>query len=167
MKMYCFKVKWPLLKVKEDNAYVHAKIEEFGFEPIFQEFDEGPASWVGGWAKKIMIAHDSKIGQWIKSNIESIYKAEKEKEDSKWKKEILESGYEFDAEGKLIENAKLKEPTSAELCIMKEGYNHGTLFINLGGSIEFYSVDTLRDCCPGDIAELETAHVIYEKRLRE
>ena len=165
--MYCYKVKWSYLKVKENNAYAHAKIEEFGFEPIFQQFDEGPASWAGGWAKKISILHDTKIGAWLKKNIEGIYKAEKDKEDSKWLKEIKESGYEFDEEGHLIENEKAKEPTSAELCIMKEGSLHGTLFINIGGAMEIYDTDVLDECCAEEVKALLEKGATYKKRLRE
>ena len=167
MKMYCYKVKWSLLKIKEDNAYVHAGIEKYGFEPIFQQFDEGQASWAGGWAKKVSIPHNTQIGQWLKSNVESIYKAEKDKADSKWIKELLESGYEFDTEGHLIENEKVLEPTNAELCIMREGSYHGTLFINIGGAMEIYDANVLRDCCPKEVYELESEGAVYEKRFRE
>ena len=167
MKMYCYKVKWPLLKVKENNAYARAKIEGFGFEPMFEQFEEGNGAWIGGWAKKVSLPHDSKIGQWLKKNIESIYKAEKDKEDSKWVKEIKDAGYEFDEEGHLVENEKAKEPTSAELCIMKEGSYHGTLFINIGGAMEIYDTDVLDECCPGDINELLEKTAIYKKRFRD
>ena len=167
MKQYCYKVKWDFLKIKENNAYAHAKIENFGFEPIFQEFDEGPASWVGGWAKRIEIAYETKIGQWLIKNIEGIYKAEKDKEDSKWVKELLETGYEFDEEGHLIINDLIKKPTLAELCIMKEGSYHGTLFINIGGAMEIYDKDILLEACPDVINELMENKVVYVKRLRE
>lgn len=167
-KMYCYKVKWPLLKIKENNAYAHAGIEKYGFEPIFETFDEGQASWAGGWAKKVLIAHDTQIGQWLKNNIEGIYKSEKAKEgESKWIAELLTSGYEFDSEGHLIENEKAKEPTSAELCIMKEGPYHGTLFINIGGAMEIYDANVIRSCCAKEIYELEADKVIYEKRFYE
>lgn len=167
MKMYCYKVKWSYLKVKENNAYAHAKIEDFGFAPIFQQFDEGPASWAGGWAKKIEIAHDTQIGKWLKKNIEGIYKSEKGKEDSKWLKELLDTGYEFDEEGHLIENEMVKKPTSAELCIMKDGSLHGTLFINIGGTMEIYDKDVLLETCPGDVNELLSKGAIYQKRFCE
>ena len=167
MKMYCYKVKWSYLKIKENNAYAHAQIEKYGFEPIFQEFDEGPASWAGGWAKKISIAHDTQIGKWLKNNIEGIYKAEKDKTDSKWLKELLESGYEFDTEGHLIENVKAQEPTSAELCIMRDGYCHGTLFINVGGAMEIYDASVLNSCCEEDVKRLESEGIIYKKRFYE
>lgn len=167
MKMYCFKVKWSYLKVKENNAYAHAKIEDFGFEPMFQQFDEGQASWIGGWAKRIEIAHDSQIGNWLKKNIEGIYKTEKKKEDSKWVKELIEAGYEFDAEGHLIENEAIRKPTLAELCVMKEGSLHGTLFINIGGAMEIYDKEILLETCPGLIHELMEKEVIYQRRFKE
>lgn len=169
--MYCYKVKWPLLKIKENNAYAHAKIEEYGFEPIFEQPDEGEPYWAGGWAKKVQLPHDCEIGQWLKKNVESIYKSERAKlkpeEGSKWIKEITDAGYEFNEDGTLIENDKAKEPTSAELCIMLNGDYHGTLFINIGGAMEIYDARVLRNCLGNEIYKLETDKVIYEKRFYE
>ena len=170
-KMYCYKVKWPLLKIKENNAYAHALIENYGFEPIFEQPDEGEPYWARGWAKKVAIPHDTEIGKWLKRNIESIYKSEKAKlkpeEGSKWIAEIISAGYEFDEEGHLIENDKAKEPTDAQLCVMADGIYHGTLFINIGGAMEIYDASVLRSCLGKEIYELEADKAIYERRFHE
>ena len=168
---FCYKVKHTYIKVKENNAYAKPKIEKFGFMPMQEvAIDEGGVEthyWAEGWAKTISFTADCPVAKWIKSNIESIYKAETEKEgDSKWLGDILEAGYEFDDQGKLIENEKFLSGLNGQLCIMATGNYHGTLFISLSGAIEFYDARTLDVTCKEEIDKLLAAGVIYEKRLR-
>ena len=169
-RKYCYKVKFNYLKVNKDSAYSHAGIEKFGFSPIMEEFEEGALAWGEGWAKPVTLSHESVVGRWIKGNIESIYKAEKKAEAekgeaSKWLKEIIEGGYEFDADGKLIENEKAKEDIQVQLCVMATGSLKGLLFINVGGAMELYDAETLSVSVPAEIKELEDANVVFRKRF--
>lgn len=167
MKKYCYKVKFNYLKVDDMNAYKKALIEQYDFSPMYEELDEGISSWAQGWAKSISIKSDSSIGKWLKKNVEGIYKKVKDIPDSKWKKEILESGYEFDAEGNLIENEITREDVQAQLCIMATGDFKGMLFINVGGAMEIYEAETLLECVPEEINKLVNDKVAYLRRFYE
>lgn len=168
MKKYCYKVKHGFLK--DHDGY--SKIEEFGFARIMEEFEpkeeggEKTIEWTKGWAIPITLAHDTVIGNFLKSETEKIYSKEKDKKDSKWLKELSDSGYDFDADGKLIENEKVKEPVEAQVCIFAEGELSGTLFISVGGFLEFYDVDELNAHVKDIIDLLDKNKVIYQKRLR-
>ena len=168
-KEYCYKVKSNYLKVDEHNAYKKPKIEQFGFMPIQETYEDENGDkyyvWAEGWAKIIKLPANCSVAKWVRSNIESIYKQEKDKADSKWLKEILDSGYEFDEDGKLIENEQYLNNLDAQLCIMHTGELHGTLFINLGGSVEFYDSNALLGSAFEDVMQLIKAKVIYKKRL--
>ena len=168
-KEYCYKVKSNYIKVDERNAYKKPKIEEFGFMPIQEEFEDENGLkgffWAEGWAKNIKLPASSPVAKWVRSNIESIYKKEKDNAESKWLKEILESGYEFNEEGKLIENEQYLNNLDAQLCIMHTGELNGTLFINLGGTVEFYDSKALLGSAFGDVMKLIRAGVVYKKRL--
>ena len=170
-KFYCYKVKHSYIKIREDNAYVHAKIENFGFKPMFVNEDGEDSYWAEGWAKNIKIKHNSGVGSWIKSNIEHIYAAEKariEKEggESKWIAEILSSGYEFDEGGMLIDNEEATKDIEAQLCVMATGDLKGVLFINVGGAMEVYNSDTILKDAFDDITLLLANNVIYQKILK-
>lgn len=178
-KFYCYKVKHSYIKIREDNAYVHAKIEKFGFEPMFVSDENGDENryWAEGWAKTIRLKHNSGIGMWIKKNIEQIYAAEnkriaeeKEKKgepvESKWVNEILEGGYEFDEDGMLIDNEESTKDVEAQLCIMATGDMKGVLFINVGGAMEIYNSDTLLKDASEEVLNLITLGVVYKKRLK-
>jgi hypothetical protein len=171
MKKYCLQVKWDFLKIKETYGGMHARIEDFGFAPIFEEFEDENGikvqEWQKGWAQSITCPHDSIVGRWIKTNIENIYAKEKEKEDSKWIKEILEAGYEFDSENKLIENDKAKEDIHAQLCVMAEGDLRGLLFINVGGALELYDAETIKSVVGEGVLGLVEAKAIYDKRFHD
>lgn len=166
---YCYKVKSNYIKVDEHNAYKKPKIEEFGFMPIQEMFEDENGDknyfWAEGWAKNIKLPASSPVAKWVRNNIESIYKKEKDNPDSKWLKEILESGYEFDDEDKLIENEQYLNNLEAQLCIMYTGELHGTLFINLGGTVEFYDSQALLGSAFEDVMKLIRAGVVYKKRL--
>ena len=169
-KEYCYKVKSNYIKIDLRNAYKRPLIEKFGFMPMQEEFEDPETgkkvySWAEGWAKAIKLPANSPVAKWVRSNIENIYKKEKDNPDSKWLKEILDSGYEFDAEGKLIENEKYVMNLDAQLCIMHTGDLHGTLFINLGGTVEFYDSNALIGSAFEDVMQLIKADVIYKKRL--
>ena len=169
-KEYCYKVKSNYIKIDEKNAYKKPLIEQFGFMPIQEEFEDENGNktygWAEGWAKKITLPPKSPVAKWIKANIESIYKKESEQEgDSKWLGEILEAGYEFDEDGKLIENDQYLNNLDAQLCIMYTGELSGTLFINLGGSVEFYDTRAVIGSAFGDVMRLIKANVIYKKCL--
>ena len=170
-KEYCYKVKSNYIKVDEKNAYKKPLIEQFGFMPIQEEYEDEEGNkyyiWAEGWAKNIKLPPKSPVAKWIKGNIESIYKKESEKEggDSKWLNEILEAGYEFDEEGKLVENEQYLNNLDAQLCIMHTGELSGTLFINLGGSVEFYDSKALLGSAFADVMRLIKADVVYKKCL--
>ena len=168
MKRYLYKFKHEYLKLHENNAYKRPKIEKLGFKPIM-EGEEGNLYWAEGWAKSITISHNSSIGDWLKKNVESIYKAEMKKIadkkfDSKWLEEIKKSGYEFDSDGNMIDNEKSKEDIPAQLCVMFTGSLHGTLFINVGNGLEFYESTTLDECAKDEVAALLEAGAIYKKK---
>jgi len=182
-KKYCYKVKTNFLlttnQIKEEKPK-QAKIEEYGFSPMYSAecdlaFDG--ALPILGWAKSILIPYASDYAKWVKKNIEQIYKHEMKQVaeskngevESKWLKEIAEAGYEFDPEGNLIENEKVKEPTPAQLCVLVEemGNTATLLFINVGGAIELYEKNVLDNCCPEEIKELLSAGVIYKKVFEE
>lgn len=170
-KFYCYKVKHAYIKIREDNAYVHAKIEKFGFEPMFVNEDGENSYWAEGWAKNIKVKHTSGIGSWIKTNIEQIYASEKariEKEggESKWINEILAGGYEFDDFGMLIDNEEATKDIEAQLCVMATGDLKGALFINIGGAMEVYNSETILKDAADEILPLIAADVIYKKRLK-
>lgn len=168
-KEYCYKIKCGYIKVKDNNAYAKPKIEKFGFRPMQEVFKneagEETYCWAEGWAKTIKLPKNCPVAKWVRANIENIYKQEKDKEDSKWLKELLDSGYEFDEEGKLIENEKYLSGLEAQLCIMFSGEYRGVLFINAGGSVEFYDANVLIGSAFGDIMKLIKAGAIYKKRF--
>lgn len=171
MKKYCYKFKHAYLKLDSRNAYKRPRIEkELGFMPIMEDIETGGQYWAEGWARTIAIPHDSSVGKWLKKNVESIYKAEMKKVakkgfDSKWLDSIKESGYEFDAEGNLVENEKSKEDVPAQLCVMYTGPFHGQLFVNIGDGIEFYESKAVSECAPDIIQNLLANGAIYEKRF--
>lgn len=172
-KMYCYKFKHGILKIR-GKEYAHARIEEFGFKPIFSDFEEDLGGervihheWEKGWGKTVLAKYNSPVGMWIKNNIESIYKQEKDKEDSKWIKSILESGYEFDENGKIIENDIVRKDIECQLCVMLDYHElSGCLFLNVGGTLEFYDTETLDKSVPEEIIRLIGQDVIYKKRLK-
>jgi len=168
-KEYCYKFKFNVIKVKENNAYAKPLIEKYGFSPMQEvytnEAGEETYCWAEGWAKNIKIDSNSLVAKWVKKNIEDIYAKEKEKENSKWRDSILEEGYEFDEEGKLIENEKYLSGLEAQLCVMATGDLRGVLFINMGGAVEFYDAKTLISSAFEDVMQLERADAIYKKRL--
>lgn len=168
-KEYCYKVKSNYIKIDFKNAYKRPLIEKFGFMPMQEEYEDPEGgkriSWAEGWAKMIKLPANSPVARWVRSNIENIYKKEKDNPNSKWLKEILDSGYEFDAEGKLVENAAYVDNLDAQLCIMHTGELHGTLFINLGGTVEFYDSNALLGSAFEDVMQLIKADVVYKKRL--
>lgn len=166
---YCYKVKHSYIKVKENNAYAKPKIEKFGFKPMQEiyknEAGEETYCWAEGWAKTIKLSPKSPVAKWVRENIESIYKKEKENADSTWLKELLDAGYEFDEEGNLIQNEKYLSGLEAQLCVMFSGEYRGILFINAGGTVEFYDSNVLVGSAFGDIMRLVKAGVIYKKRF--
>ena len=169
MSKYCYKVKSNFLKQN--------KIEQYGFSPIYETENLGNEErvWAHGYAKFILIPYASDYAKWVKKNIEQIYKHEMKKVaesengevESKWLKEIAEAGYEFDPDGNLIENEKVKEPTPAQLCVFETGDFAGSLFINISGAIELYEKSVLDDCCSEEIKKLLDAGVIYKKVFEE
>ena len=167
-KEYCYKFKFSVIKVKENNAYAKPLIEKFGFKPMQEVFTneagEETYCWAEGWAKNIKVDAKSAVAKWVKKSIEDIYAKEREKLDSKWIKQILEAGYEFDENG-LVENEKYLSGLEAQLCVMATGPYKGVLFINMGGSVEFYDSKTLISSAFEDVMQLERANVIYKKRL--
>ena len=169
-KEYCYKFKHNVIKVKENNAYAKPLIEKYGFKPMqdvyTNEAGEETYCWAEGWAKNIKVDSKSLVAKWVKKSIEDIYAKEKEKENSKWRDSILEEGYEFDEEGKLVENEKYLSGLEAQLCVMATGEMSGVLFINMGGAVEFYDSKTLISSASEDVMQLEKAGAIYKKRLR-
>ena len=171
---YCFKFKSGWLKMrkgvsKDGKEIVFADIEGLGFAPMFEEFEdekgEKHSSWSEGWAKPVTLAYDSYVGKWLKKNVEDIYKKEKDKEDSKWASSILESGYEFDSEGNLIENDKLREPVSAQLCVMASGDFRGILFLNVGSALDIYDSKTIVGDAKEAVMDLILSGAVYERRI--
>lgn len=176
-KEYCYKFKSNFIKVKENNAYAHPLIEKFGFKPVQQEFENevGLKSyyWAECWAKTITFDSSAVVAKWLKKNVENIYKNEKsrvekepEKGPSKWLEEIINSGYEFDEDGHLIENEAFLSGLNGQLCVMATGKMAGVLYINLSGCVEFYDSNTLISSAFEDIMQLESAGAIYKMALK-
>lgn len=170
MKEYCYKVKHSLLKVEYKGIYYKKPlIENYGFYPVQQDFTnekgETVQEWTGIWAKKIEFSKDCGVAKWLKRNIEGIYKKEKEIKDSKWVKDILESGYEFDDEGNLIENEAFLSGLNGLLCIDSEGAQASTLYIDLSGCVAFYDLKTIVDAVPNEVEKLLAEDVIYKAVL--
>ena len=163
-KKYCYKFKSNFLKVDEGNAYVRPLIEKFGFEPV-QEGEEGEYYWTGIWAKTVNVDKKSSVAKWVKRSIENIYKKEREVTDSKWIKEIKEAGYEFDDDGKLLENPHYLEGLTGQLCVDSGGNYAGTLYLNMSGCIEFYDSEALIGACFEDVMKLIRAEAVYKVRL--
>lgn len=176
-KEYCYKFKSNYIKVKENNAYAHPLIEKFGFKPVQQEYENETGLrayyWAECWAKNITFEANTVVAKWLKKNVENIYNKEKirvekepEKGPSKWLEEIRESGYEFDADGKLIENEAFLSGLNGQLCVMATGDMAGVLYINMSGCVEFYDSNTLISSAFEDIMKLEKADAIYKVALK-
>lgn len=163
-KQYCFKIKYGYLKLKDNNAYSKAKIENYGFYMYVPENEDDEDIF---WAKNLKLDKNCSIAKWVKKDTEKIYQKEKENQDSHWVKEILEAGYEFNEDGTLIENEKFEEGLNVQLCIAATGPYHGTLFINMGGLVEFYDSEVLLECAPQDIEYLLSNGVAYKKRYHD
>lgn len=164
-KKYCYKFKYNYIKIDEDNAYKKPLIEKYDFKPV-QEGENGEYYWTGVWAKTVNIDKKSAVAKWVKRNIENIYKKEKEVTDSKWIKEILEAGYEFDDDGKLVENPHYLEGLTGQLCVDSEGELAGAIYLNMSGCVEFYDSDALIGACFADIMKLIKTDAIYKTVLR-
>lgn len=170
MKEYCYKVKHNLLEVKFKGIYYKKPlIENYGFYPVQQDFEDEKGEkiqqWTGIWAKKIEFGPECKVAKWLKKNIESIYKKEKEIEDSKWVKEILESGYEFDKDDNLVENKAFLSGLNGMLCIDSQGAQAAVLYIDLSGCVAFYDLNTIVDAIPDEVEKLLKEDVIYKSVL--
>ena len=163
-KKYCYKFKHNYLKIDDGNAYKAPLIEKFGFKPV-QEGEEGEYYWTGVWAKTVDVDKKSSVAKWVKRSIENIYKKEKNVADSRWIKEILEAGYEFDDDGKLVENPHYLEGLTGQLCVDSEGNYAGTLYLNMSGCIEFYDSEALIGACFKDVMQLIRAEAVYKIRL--
>ena len=160
VKKYCYKIKRNYLKRKPNNAYSKAKIESYGFLPYTSE-DEEDTEII--FAKSLKLSVDSSIAQWMKHDLEKIHN----KGDEKWLKELENSGYEFDEEGHLIYTEAFLSGLNVQLCISNQRPYNGCLFINVGGTTEFYEKDTLDECAASDMILLLSNDVAYKKILVE
>lgn len=149
-KKYCYKIKRTYLKLEN--------LKKFGFDKFIDESTEEIF-----WAKRILIDKDSTIGKFLKSQLEMIYL----KGGEKYKKELLDSGYEFDQEGKLVLNQAFTSGLAAQLCVSlnNSDSDKGCLFINVDG-MEWHETEILDESVFKDIEILKSNKVIYEKRIR-
>lgn len=169
-KTYCYKFKPSVIEVEENNAYAKPLIEKYGFRPVQEDFTDEKgnpiSSWTGIWAKKIEINKNSSIAKWVKRKIEKIYKKEKEIPDSKWIKELNDSGYQFDEKGKLLENSKYLEGLGGQLCVSHDEPYAGVLYISMDGCAEFYNTNALDEACKKEINALLKDRVIFQTVLK-
>lgn len=169
-KTFCYKFVSKVLEVDNNNAYKKPLIENYGFMPVQETFEDEKGNkidnWTGIWAKSIEIDKDSPIAKWTKKKIERIYKKESKNPDSTWVKDAHKAGYRFDKDGKLKENKTYLSGLSAQLCVSAEEPYAGTLYINMEGSAEFYNTDAVIDACPDVVQELLNAGVIYKTFLK-
>lgn len=164
---FVYKIKKSFITV--DTA--HAKIEDFGFKPVFNE-DE----WAHSWAKSKELLYDNPeaepIKKWTKLSLEQMYKQLKDKTDD-WSKKMMEelnqSGIQFDQEGHAIENEALKENYKVYLCVFcsdkVKKSTDATLFVSYEGN-EFYSTETLNKMFPKTIESLKEAGALYTQEVK-
>ncbi len=148
-RQYCFKIKRNWLKLE--------RLKKFGFD-LFLD----PETNEGFWAKKLNLELECSISKFLKAQLEMIYS----KGGEKYKKELLDSGYEFDTNGKLVINEAFTSGLNAELCVSinASDSDKGCLFINIEG-MEWHEEEILRECAPDIINTLLENHVIYRKRI--
>ena len=159
MKEYHYKVKRNWLKIDTKKYGGKAKIEELGFAMFLPDDEEDPTVY---WAKPISVGPDTKIAQWIKANLENIY----QKGGEEWANEIIQHGFEFDADEHLIVNQAFLDSLKGQLCVSVNRYEYdfACLFINIEGT-EWGTCDFLNDALGEEIKKMLDAGMIYKKRF--
>lgn len=160
-KEYHYKVKKNWLKVNTKLYEPRAKVQDFGFNIYLPDDEEDGSVY---WAKPIEVGPDTKIANWIISNLENIY----QKGGEEWANELLQEGFEFDANEHLIINQAFLDSLKGQLCVSvnRAEYDFACLFINIEGT-EWGSCEFLEDALKEDIEAMLKAGAIYKKRFIE